>query len=748
MIHYYHRIALIVLTLLIVCTQYTLAQQSIPSQPYTAAEVSRYTKQAQQVKIIRDKWGVPHIYGQTDADAVFGLLYAQCEENFMRVERNYIEMMGRLAEIEGEGQVFADLQMKLIYDSADAVADYHKSPTWFKKLLNAFADGVNYYLYTHPQVRPALLTRFEPWYPLLYTDGSIAPTQTGGLTIQDLRNLYSNGATAYQPNTSAAQWATVNTSGSNGFAIAPARSATGEAMLYINPHVTFYFRSEVHMVSNEGLNAYGAVTWGQFFVYQGFNQHCGWMHTSSYADVADVYREAIERRGDSVFQRYNGALLPVKTRQVTVSYKNGGGIVPKTFTTYTTVHGPVLGQRNGQWLSLKENNRSMDALIQSWLRTKARGLDDFKKVMDMKANNSNNTVFADNKGNIAYWHGNFMPIRDTAYDFSQPVDGATSATNWKGLHRLDEIVHIYNPASGWIQNCNSTPFTAAGSSSPHVSDYPRYMAPDGENFRGINAVRLLGAAQRLTLDSIIAIGYNRYLAAFDVLLLPLLEAYKGLQAGDSLHRLLEQPVLLLGQWNKVADKASVATTLAIEWATKMAGRATPPQSREQATHAIRQVQTMVDNTSATEKLQLLLQVMQDLDKDFGTWQVPWGHVNLYQRSFNPVTTGFNDSLPSLPVSQASSQWGSLPSFATRRQANGRRYGVSGNSFIAAVTFGSRIRAKTVITGGQSFYSGSPHFADQAQMYIDGVFKDVLFYKEDVLKNMHHQYHPGEASGWK
>src|SRR5689334_14689267 len=170
------------------CWLLLLLPISLCAQTFSAAEKQRYAAQAKAVTIIRDTWGIPHIYGKTDADAVFGLLYAQCEENFPRVERNYLEIMGRLSEVDGKTQLFQDLEMRLIYDSTAAIKDYQRSPAWFKKLLNAFADGVNFYLVKHPEVKPAVLKRFEPWFPLLYTDGSIAPTQTGGLTMQDIRN--------------------------------------------------------------------------------------------------------------------------------------------------------------------------------------------------------------------------------------------------------------------------------------------------------------------------------------------------------------------------------------------------------------------------------------------------------------------------------------------------------------------------------------------------------------------------------
>jgi len=535
------------------------------------------------VTIIRDKWGIPHIYGKTDADAVFGLLYAQCEENFPRIERNYLEMMGRLSEVDGKNTLYQDLEMQLIYDTTAAINDYKNSPAWLHKLLDAFADGINFYLYKHPSVKPAVFQKFQPWFPLIYTDGSIGPTQTGGLKTEDIAALYKfsdSRINAYaQPAEPAYEY---DPMGSNGMALAPSRTQSKNAILYINPHVTFYFRDEVQMVSEEGLNAYGAVTWGQFFVYQGFNEHCGWMHTSSIADVADLYREKINQQADSY--EYDGKQLPIKKRQIVLRYKSENGLSTETITSYSTQHGPVMGRRNGAWLSLKERNRSMDALMQSWLRTKAKGFDEFKKVMDIRANNSNNTVFADDKGNIAYWHGNFMPVRDAKINWNLPVDGSTSSTEWKGVHVLDEIVHVYNPASGYIQNCNSTPFTVSGTSSPKQELYPVYMAPDGQNYRAINAARLLEKSNNMTMDDFIHnIGYSHYLAAFEVLMPPLLKAYDELDDSDSLKQSLREPILMLKSWDRNAASNSIPCALAIEWGYRMITKFPPVTSPEQAT---------------------------------------------------------------------------------------------------------------------------------------------------------------------
>ncbi|MEA5401532.1 penicillin acylase family protein [Arcicella sp. DC2W] len=714
---------------------------SIFAQKFSSAEISRFKQQAQRVNIIRDNWGIPHIYGKSDADAVFGLLYAQCEDDFKRVEMNYIEKLGRISELKGESELYNDLQIRLLIDTTEAKADYQKAAPWLKKLLNAYADGINYYLHTHPSVKPAILTRFQPWYPLLWTDGSIGAISTADLSIADLKNFYSGSLVSAVaiPKLSDHQ------TGSNGFAFSPKITASGNAILYINPHVTFYFRPEVQVVSEEGLNAYGAVTWGQMFVYQGFNPYCGWMHTSSNVDVADVYAEKIIKKQDKYFYEYEGVLKPVSEKKITISYLSGNELKQKTFTTYATHHGPIMAKRDDKWLSLKSYNRSVVSLIQSWKRTKAKGFEEYKQVMALKANTSNNTVFADNKGNIAYWHGNYIPKRDNQYNWAKPVDGSIAATEWKGLHAVDETVHLYNPVNGWLQNCNSTPFSVAGLNSPKRENYPSYMAPDGENFRGVNAVRVLDREKKYTIDKVIEAGYDTYLSAFEILIPALIKTFeRDVKPNDSLYNQLKAPIDVLKKWDYHSSETSVATTLAVEWAQKLSPVIQRLYIDQGETDQVENTKRFAANATVAQLMSPLVTVINDLTKKFATWEIAWGEINRFQRLNGDLQAKYNDNEPSVPVGFASALWGSLPSYNSRYyQGTNKRYGVGGNSFICAVEFGKKIKAKSLLAGGESGDPTSKHFNDQLLMYTKGKFKDVLFYKEDVLKNAEKTYHPGE-----
>lgn len=715
---------------------------SIFAQKLSPINLTRCQKQAQNVTIIRDTWGIPHIYGKTDADAVFGLLYAQCEDDFKRVEMNYIEKLGRLAEVNGQKDLYNDLQIRLLIDSVDAITDYKKAEPWLKKLLNAYADGINFYLHTHPQKKPTLLTNFKPWYPLLWTDGSIGAISTADISNNEIQHFYSGndavGVTKIQRDPELQ-------TGSNGFAFAPSITASGKSILYINPHVTFYFRPEVQVSSEEGLNVYGAITWGQMFVYQGFNQYCGWMHTSSNVDVADMYAEKIVKKGNKFFYEYDGKLRPVIQKKITIKFLENGVLIDKNITTYYTHHGPVMAKRDGKWISLRSYNRSMTSLIQSWKRTKAKGFEDYKKVMELKSNTSNNTVFADNKGNIAYWHGNFVPIRDTKFDWGKVVDGTTSATEWKGLHAVDETVHSYNPVNGWLQNCNSTPYTVAGKDSPKKSDYRPYMAPDGENFRGLNAVRVLGSSKDYTIDKVIKAGYDTYLTAFEIIVPAMVASFeKNIQPQDSLYALLKEPISTLKNWDFRASESSVATTLAIETAQKIGSQISRVYVEEGELDQVESTRRFAARATPTELLLPLLKTVNELKTKFGKWEMPWGELNRFQRLTGDLNEKYDDAQANIPVGFASALWGCLPSVNSRYfEGTKLRYGVGGNSFICAVEFGEKIKAKSLLAGGESGSKSSKHFSDQSLMYTQGKFKDVLFYKEDVLRNAERTYKPGE-----
>jgi acyl-homoserine-lactone acylase len=710
----------------------------------TRNERARWQAEARAVDIVRDPWGIAHVRAATDAGAVFGAIYAQAEDDYRRVERNYLVALGRLAEAEGDSAVYSDLRQRLFVDPAGLQRAYRRTPPWLRSLMQAWADGLNFYLATHPETRPAVIGHFEPWMTLSFTEGSIG----GDIATVDLAQL---AAVYPQPSLHAGSTASGRpaadsgtelpaSGGSNGFAIAPSRSATGRALLWINPHTSFYFRAELQMTSAEGLDVYGAATWGQFFIYQGFNEHNGWMHTSYGGDAVDEYAESVVDAPKGRFYRYAGRLRRLGVSRIVIAVKRGESTMPLTFTVYRSHHGPIVRRDAGRWIAVKIFQDPVRALAQSYLRTKTTDYASFRRTQDMRTDTTNNTVYADADGTIAYFHGNFIPKRDPRFDFTRPVDGTDPATEWRGAHSLDETITLLNPPNGWIQNTNDWPFSAAGSYSPKRERYPAYMWTTGENARGVHAVEVLSNIENVTLESLIDAGYDSRLTAFDVLLPPLLGAYDHLGTGDSRRVGLEKPIAELRAWDRRTAADSAPTTLAIFW-----GRELTDALGARAGAARQPVYDyLVEHLSDAERLDALAAAVARLTRDFGTWNVPWGEVNRFQRITDDIIQPFDDSKPSLPVGLAPAQWGALASFAsTNPQTTKRIYGSVGNSFVAAVEFGPTVRAKAIMTGGESGDPSSPHFADQAVMYIQGRFRDVLFTPQDVAAHAERHYHPGE-----
>ncbi len=699
----------------------------------SSAQPAKWKAQAARVTIMRDQWGIAHVYGKSDADAVFGMVYAQAEDDFNRVETNYITAMGRTSEVEGEGAMWRDLRMKLFIDTLDMKAKYAESPAWLKALMNSFADGLNYYLATHPQVKPKLITKFEPWMALTFTEGSIGG-DIAGVNANGIEQFYAPrmGMNASAPSREEleAELEPREPTGSNGFAIAPKNTANGHALLLINPHTDHYFRPEIHVTSEEGLKAYGAVTWGQFFIYQGFNDKNGWMHTTGGGDVADEYQLTVSERGGKAYYQYAGGEREMKSKLIVLPYKTPTGMQRKTVTAYFSHQGPIIRGDDGKWVAVRLMQEPIKALMQSFGRTKTSDFDSYKKVMELRTNSSNNTVYADAQGTIAFVNGDFIPKRNPKFDYTRPVDGGTPDTEWQGLHAIEETIMLVNPATGWLMNTNNWPFTAAGPNSPKIGDYPKYMSQyQDENARGIHAIRVLDGRKDFTVDNLIAAAYDNYLPAFAQSLPPLVAAWDALPGADTLRLKLAEQINTLRTWDYRYTLSSVAMSLANAYGEEM-GRVS--RTNRNASR---------DNAAM---LGALVRSSDKLTADFGTWKTPWGEINRFQRLDGRISAVYDDSKPSIPVAFTSSNWGSLAAFSQNGVRNTKRiYGNRGNSFVAAVEFGPRIVAKTSLAGGVSGDPSSPYFMNQAEDYAKGVFKTVNYYREDVEKNAKRTYRPGQ-----
>ena len=710
-------------------------------------DIARWKAEAARVTITRDDWGIAHVHGTSDADAVFGMIYAQAEDDFPRIEANYLTALGRTAEAEGEQAIWQDLRARLYVSEPELKAYYAKSPANMQALMNAWADGLNYFLATHPEVKPRVLKRFEPWMALSFTEGSI-----GGdierIDLDGLREFYSADRRAgadRRPTRQLSDQARDDREkqGSNGIAIAPGLTRDGHALLLINPHTSHYFRSELQVASDAGLNVYGAATWGQFFIYQGFNAHAGWMHTSSGVDNVDEFSEAIERKGQGRCYRYGSSCNAIGVRPVTIRYRTAAGtLASKSFKTYFTHHGPIVRAAGDRWIAFAMMNRPVEALQQSFLRTRASDLASFMRVAQLKANSSNNTLFADDKGEIAYLHPQFVPRRNDRFDYTRPVDGTDPATDWGSLHTLSELPNAISPPNGWVQNTNAWPYRAAGAYSPDPRYFPKYMDSWGENFRGLHAQQMLTKSKGWTLDGLQAAAYDSFQPGFAEFVPSLVRAYDMLPTADPRRARLSGPIAVLRSWNYRWSADSVAETLATLWGGALIRALNPSPDEDTNIYVAR----LARDTTDAQKLQALDDAVAELQRDFGRWQVPWGEINRFQRISSSIKPQFSDDAPSIPVPFAQGKYGSLASFEMHVPKTTKRfYGNYGNSFVAVVEFGPRVRAHAITSGGESGDPKSPHFNDQAQRYASGALRDVYFYPDQLNGHTERTYRPGEAT---
>jgi acyl-homoserine lactone acylase PvdQ len=607
--------------------------------------------------------------------------------------------------------------------------------------MDAWADGLNFYLAKHPNVKPRVITHFEPWMALSFTEGSIGG-DIESISLAQLRAFYDAPGNAKGPATAAADEIDPlrEPTGSNGIAIAPKNTVGKHALLLINPHTSFFFRSELQVTSDEGLNAYGAATWGQFFIYQGFNENCGWMHTSSAVDQMDEFLETIVNKDGKYFYKHGDKTLPVETSTIRIPYRGPNGMSTRTFTVYRTQHGPVVRKAaDGRWITISLMHKPVDALTQSYIRTKAKDLKEFKHAFELHSDSSNNTLYADKDGNIAYFHANFIPRRDPKFDWTKPVDGSDPATDWKGLLSVDESPNVFNPPIGWVYNSNDWPWQAAGPDSPKQSDYPKYVDNGVESARGRHVQMVLTGKKDFSIEALRAAAYDSYLPWFEKPLPALLKAYDDTPAADPLKAKLADEVAALRAWNMRWGVDSVPTSLAVFWAEDVMRRVAPAARAAGVDPA-----TYISNGASREQLLASLSAAADkLAADFGSWKTPWGEINRFQRLTDDLVHPFTDSGPSIPVGFTSGNWGSIASFGARPFNGSRKwYGTSGNSFVAVVEFGPQVKAIAVTAGGESGDPASKHFNDQAERYATGNLREVYFYPSQLKGHTEREYRPG------
>ena len=656
-----------------------------------------------RVTIYRDTYGIPHVFGETDAATMFGFAYAQAEDNFWSVETNYIRAIGRRTEVDGERGVTNDTRNRVLEIARLARAEYARLPKPVRAVVDGFAAGLNAYLADHPDVHPRLLTHFEPWYALAFIRYNYY--QNGF--------FYSSGIRPGDLQLSSEEFPDRRNFGSNGWVIGPSRSATGHAMLFINPHLPFFgsgqvYEGHVHSQAS-GWNFTGYTRLGFPFPYVGHNESLGWVSTDNSADQADLYSETFV---DSTHYKYGASVRQATVWTDTLLIKTDSGFERRPVRFVKTHHGPIIGTRDGKPLALRMAKLAADGWLVEWYNmTRARSTAELKRAMLPLNMLFGNVMAADAGGNTWYLYNSAVPVRDAQFDWSGVVDGSDPRTEWRGFHTIDQLPQLTNPASGWMQNCNTTPFKLTSTGNPDSAKFPRYMVPEGDNFRGLTSRRILASTFKFTWDDWVRAAFDRHVAAADSLLPALLADSAGVS--DSARAALD----VLRRWDRSSDTTSVAMAVFDRWQQAMR-----PEISSRAA---------LDSALA------------GLARDWGTWQVPFGEVNRLQRIDERIDQQFADERPSIPLAGAGGWNGAVFTvYAQPVSGQKRRYGVAGGTYVSVVEFGPTVRRLAVHTMGESGDPASPHYFDQAPLYARGQFRPAWFTLEEIRAHLEREYRPG------
>ena len=681
---------------------------------------------AKMVTIYRDTYGVPHVFGQTDASTVFGFAYAQAEDNFWRVEENFISALGRLSEVYGEKTLDEDRLNHALEIPRLAREEYARLDRHMRALCDAFAAGFNYFLLRHPEVRPRLLTRIEPWHTLAFIRYNYY--QNG--FARD-RNLRQGGLQTAQSENDLKPHV-----GSNGWVIGPSKSASGHAMLFINPHLPFFGPGQVyegHVHSDQGWNFTGYTRFGFPLPYVGHNENGGWVSTDNAADLQDVYFETFDDPARPLAYKYGNGYRLATERIEEIRVKTATGVETRRFTMRKTHHGPVLGARDGKLLTLRMAKFESDGWLREWYdMTKAKSLAALKRAMTPLNMLFGNVMYADRQGNTWYLYNGAVPRRDPRFDWTKPVDGSDPATEWQGYHTIEELPQLTNPKTGWMQNCNTTPFLLTSEGNLDPKRYPKYMVQEGDNPRGAISREILASTPTFTFEQWRRVAFDTRVKRADSRLPQLLVALKehlGSDAkgtGSSAVQRLREASEELARWNHRSTNDSVAMTLFSLWHDRI--------SRDRT----------ADRDTTEKQVAALNEVLDTLERDFGTWRVAWGEISRLQRLDESKDEKFQDARPSLPVAAVNGNDGAVFTlYAAPERGQKRRYGVAGGSYISVVEFGPSVRALSVHTFGASGHPESRHYTDQAELYARGEFKPAWLTLKDIRANLEAAYHPGE-----
>ena len=689
---------------------------------------------ASQVVIHRDEWGVPHIRAPTDAAVVFGSAYAQCEDHFWQLEDTYVQALGRYAEVVGEDGLQSDVLVASFELVESSRRDFDHLPVEIQRIAEAFAAGYNYYLERHPEVEPRLLTRMEPFHVLSFERFMILGRLLGAA------HLSRRGLTALGEEEAASL-------GSNQWAVGPSKTRDGTTMLFINPHQPWYgsgMFTEMHVRSDQGWDFSGAMYPGAPFPTAGFNGRLGWAYTVNAADISDVYRLTFDHPDDRLRYRYGDGYRRAEGWTVTLKVKTASGLEARDFGLRRSHYGPIVAREDEEHYLAVKVPRLYDGsrMVQALAQAKAQSFEEWYAAVSMLQLQTFNTMYADADGNIFYLYNGTVARRDPSKDWTRPVDGSDPANEWGDFHPISELPQVLNPPSGFVQNCNSTPFATTDDGNPSPGDFPLYMVEDqhDDKRRAKMSRHLLRRAEKLTFADWQALAYDTTLY-WPMTEIPRYERRFSELATTrpALHEKVRPYFEHLLDWDFKSSLSSTQTTLAVEWYEQLYGRGYPVETLRPE---------YIDDIPA--RFEALVRAADRLRELYGGWRVAYGDVHRLQRHAPYASSRqvpFDDTLPSLPVAGVRGPLGVAFTVyhtpPTEQPDRTLQYATTGSSYKAVYEFGERVKAASYLHYGQSHDPTSTHFFDQAKLLSERRFKPAWYYWDDVVAHTEHAYHPGE-----
>jgi acyl-homoserine-lactone acylase len=705
------------------------------------------TELARDVTITRDGYGVPHIDGKTDEAVLFGFGYCQAEDNFWQLEESYMMGLGRLCELYGKQFLAKDMRVRAFEIPQRSKEDFQKIERAPRRAGAAFAAGINYYLETHPPTKPRVLTKIEPWHLLAFGRAATLELVAGHMHVGG-----GEIPSKYQPKPleEKLKEEVKAATGSNAWAIAGSKTRSGKAMLVINPHQPYYGFGqfyESHLRSGEGWNFSGASFLGTPLPVIGHTEYCGWGMTTNEPNVGSSWRETFDDPNEPLNYRYGTGYRKATEWKDTIKSKRGNTLETIDCTFRKTHHGPVLKKLSDKEYVSGNIARFYDMVLsrQSMKMIRAKNITEFREAMAMLELPLFNTVYADAHGNIFYIYNGIIPKRDPSFDWMHPVDGSDPRTEWQGVHPTSDLPQVLNPPSGYVQNCNSTPFTTTDDSGPAIGDYPEYMIEDrhDDKRRAKMSRVLLRGAKDLTFERLQELAFDTtvYWALTE------LPRYRGefnqlRQADATLAAEVEPYLTHLLDWNCKGTVESTQATLCVAWYEELYGFGYPAETLKKEFVA-----------NVPEQFKALVTAAKKLESNFGKWRVPYGDVNRLQR--HPDISDFykipySDTLPSLPSAGMPGPPGVVftmyftptiyfPPFKLMKN----HYAVVGTSYLSIVEFGDRAKSKSLLQFGESGDPKSPHFFDQAALLSKKQLKESPLYWDEVESAAKRVYHPGD-----